>query len=370
MRKLFLNGCAVATLVGLITPSLAQEMSLGGTMAATGIASGMNATAGTSVTAGAATRNVGRATGDLTDEAGSPNAGGRGGGAAAAGGGGGGGGGSAPRGPLRWTPETGNDLINQLMSGRGSTTNVRSRSRRGKRVRLTRKQRLRLLRAARSRRYTAPGWVVHYLPDDRYKITSGVWQFVSTEADQFYYRPWAPGVLRQSANKVIGFHTWQDAMIAGYRPDPTSKPTPGAQLANLARWTRGPHFQEFVEYIYAGQMTPETFAANYDYAAKVAAAVNSKPYTRPYMGETIDQVLAAVLGEGSLPTTAGPALAAAPPVTGDVTNTRPSMPNPNTPGAVGGPSAGGPAGSADKREEDFNKFRNRAGNISSTNKGP
>jgi len=95
------------------------------------------------------------------------------------------------------------------------------------------------------------GWLASYLPADRYKFGK-VWQYVSTETDRYYYRPQDMTRKSFNANKVIGFRTWQLAMLAGYTPDPVSKPAPGPQILALAQYTTGPNFYRFVEYTYSG----------------------------------------------------------------------------------------------------------------------
>lgn len=72
--------------------------------------------------------------------------------------------------------------------------------------------------AARYKNAPPRGWIRHYLGDDRYKIAGKVWKFVSTERDRYFYPPWAPEMLRQSANTVIGFASADDAIEAGYAP--------------------------------------------------------------------------------------------------------------------------------------------------------
>lgn len=72
--------------------------------------------------------------------------------------------------------------------------------------------------AARLKHRPPSGWIRHYLPDDRYKILGGTWKYVSTELDRFYYPAWAPEMLRQPANRVIGFASAEDAREAGYLP--------------------------------------------------------------------------------------------------------------------------------------------------------
>jgi hypothetical protein len=106
-------------------------------------------------------------------------------------------------------------------------------------------------------------------------------------------------------NRVIGFHTWQDAMLAGYRPDPVTKPEPGSQLANLARMTRGPQLARYVEFIYSGQVAPDSFNSSYNYILRVQRTVTSRRDTRPLLSRTVGQVLGAILGERPLPRTVG-----------------------------------------------------------------
>jgi hypothetical protein len=184
--------------------------------------------------------------------------------------------------------------------------------------RLTPAERRRVL----AQKYRKPpvGYLGYYLPQDRYKITSNVWRYVSIEDDpgrypvRYYYRPSAPTMLAllsrsprgiRRYNRVIGFHTWQDAMLAGYRPDPVTKPEPGSQLANLARMTRGPQLARYVEFIYSGQVAPDSFNASYNYIMRVQRAVSSRRDTRPLLSRTVGQVIGAILGEAPLPRTVG-----------------------------------------------------------------
>lgn len=364
-------------------PAAAQEGGLAGVGVASGISAGMSAQSGLGITAGQATKGMRRPSNsgnanDLIDAAGNLSAGGPGG--AAPGGGGavgaaaGGGGGSAGTGgPIHWSNETGQDFLNELLRGGRYVRTVRVSTKKGSRrpARLTASQR-RLQARRRVTRRALPGWIAHYLPDDRYKITSQLWAFVSTETDHYYYRAWAPGVLRQSRDHVIGFHSWQAAMLAGYRPDPVSKPAPGAQFAYLASLTRGPHLTKLIEYAYAGQVNPDEFDGIVKYANDVAQLINRRKDLRPLMSSTIDQVLGASIGEGDFPTSVG--VAAAPP----------SAPiGPNVPGMTpAGAPAGGPGGpprpiaanteqpmgTGDKRDNEFNSFSNRAGSLAATNK--
>ena len=82
-------------------------------------------------------------------------------------------------------------------------------------------------------------WLLHYLPDDRYKIDGKVWKYVSTELDTYYHLPDSPLMLKQQANMVIGFSSQAQAEEAGYRPDATVQAQiRKAQLATIV--ARGP----------------------------------------------------------------------------------------------------------------------------------
>jgi len=91
-----------------------------------------------------------------------------------------------------------------------------------------------------------PGWIQHYLPDDRYKIVGGIWQYVSTDVDSYYHKPGSPEMLKQPADNVIGFASRHDAEEAGYLPGPSvtagddnspgASPSTGAEaLAEMAQ---------------------------------------------------------------------------------------------------------------------------------------
>ena len=323
------------------------------------------------MTSGGATRNVGRATTELIDDAS-------------------GGGGQASGGTttitttpttqsskaLSWGTGDADSILNQLLNAkppapRPIPTNVKRSARAqaayARRIaKMTPAQRKKLV----LQKYKIPpvSYLAHYLPADRYKITSGVWKFVSTETDRFYYNASAPAMLRQSPSRVIGFHTWQDAMIAGYRPDPITKPTPGAQFAALARIGRGPQLRNFVEYAYAGQMTPQNFATTYSYIQKVVAAVNKRPYARPLLPQTVETILEASLtgNPDLIPRQIGgqPRLVEvvadpnAQPVGGVATV--------NQDIKAGGRGALIEGGGQDKREEEFNQFSNRAGSLAAS----
>jgi hypothetical protein len=348
----------------LATQAQAQE-GLAGVGAASAMGATLGAAAAGGISAGGATRNVGRTQNELMDEGGNGGAPGR----------------MGPGGtttttttttvvqnePLNWGTGNGRQIIGQLLAPRPKVTKPKrspaAQSRYSRSVsRLTPRQRTKLVMS----KYKIPprGWLAHYLPQDRYKITSGIWKVVSTETDRFYYRADAPAMLRQSPNRVIGFASWQDAMIAGYRPDPITQPEPGAQLAYMARITRGPQLTRFVEYAYAGQMTPTNFEATYRYVRQVVRTVNQYPYVRQLLPETIETILQASLESnpaliptsiGGTPIVTTVAPAAVPGGEPGSTSGVPTMPN-------GSPQPDG-AALAEKREEEFNAFRNRAGGM-------
>jgi hypothetical protein len=193
-------------------------------------------------------------------------------------------------------------------------------------------------------------YLAWYLPEDRYKVTSKVWQFVTTPNDRYYYFPWAPAMKLRSPSRVIGFHTWQDAMIAGYRPDPATRPTPAPQLTYFAGLTRGPNLSRYFEFVYAGQVTPATLDSHVRYVRYVASEVGRHAHTRKLVGSTVEQVLGAFTGEGSFPSAVGG--------TRVTTTTQVSMGVPNTP-----PPANLIGNTTDSRADAYNQFGNRAGNL-------
>jgi hypothetical protein len=271
---------------------------------------------------------------------------------------------SAPRGPMRWGTDSGSAILRQLLAVPSYPTEG-SRRRSPRQQAAYARQVARMTPAQRKRmvmkKYQVPpvGWIGHYLKEDRYKITLKVWKYVSTPNDRFYYRPSAPAMMRKPAGQVVGFHTWQDAMIAGYRPDPVTKPEPGNQIAYLAGLTRGPKLVRYVEYVYAGQISPQVFNLNQAYFQQVAAAVNSRSYTRRYMSSTLDQVIGAAIGEGSIPQYVGNT---APIMTADTGLAPATVPA----GSISAPAA---SSGGEARTEDFNKFSSRAGALSATS-GP
>ncbi len=302
--------------------SHAQE-TLGGLGAAGAMGATLGAAGAGSLSSGRITRNVGSGSGANADMGDSPDGTSGGSGSSGAPGAPGAAGGAAAP-PAKLTPprlqtfndRSGDDYVRELLASGPRplpAPNSRQRSPRGQarysaRVsRLSKKQRSREIQ----QKYRIPGvgWEAAYLPQDRYKFGK-IWRFVSTEDDHFYYTPSAMAGKRFSPNRVIGFYSFQDALAAGYRPDPASKPAPGAQIANLARLSRGPELYRFVEYVYSGQVSPESFLGVYNYAMTVDSALRPTR-ARPYIGETVAKVLdAALTGDvASIPTqftSAGP----------------------------------------------------------------
>lgn len=77
------------------------------------------------------------------------------------------------------------------------------------------------IEAARLKASPPPNYLAHYLPDDRYKIAGRVWKYVSTDLDTYYHLPASANMMRQPADRVIGFSSVRDAEEAGYVADPT-----------------------------------------------------------------------------------------------------------------------------------------------------
>lgn len=197
--------------------------------------------------------------------------------------------------PLNWGTASGGELVRELTRpGPARPAQQRKKSRAAV-------QKPRQAAGSALRKPASSAYLSWYLPEDRSRISSGVWKFVTTPNDRYYYRAWAPAMKLRNPERVIGFNTWQDAMIAGYRPDPVTKPEPGAQLAHLASLTNGPMLALYFEYVYAGQITPATFEGNYRYVRYVADLVGSKSHTQHLVGETVDQVLGAAMGRNQLP---------------------------------------------------------------------
>jgi hypothetical protein len=196
--------------------------------------------------------------------------------------------------PERWGNENGEQMIHQLTSHRHvsySPGNV-GKGRRHHNV---------------LAKYIKParGWLGYYLPQDRYKVTSHIWKYTTTPNDKFYYDPWVLATKHRPAGQVIGFNTWQDAMIAGYRPDPVSLPAPGRQLAILSSYSQGDMMQKFIEFTYAGQITPVVFDEDYRYVMSVAHTVESSSHWSYLLEPTVDQAIGSTLGLTSRPTQVG-----------------------------------------------------------------
>lgn len=280
------------------------------------------------------------------------------------------------RGPIYWGNNDADSILNQLLAAKTPTRPIPTRKARtpknraqysAKVAKMTPAQRKKLV----LQKYQIPprAWLAHYLPDDRYKLNSNVWKFVSTETDRFYYKPDAPGMLRQSPHRVIGFHSWQDAMIAGYRPDPITKPEPGAQFAYLARIGRGPQLRTFVEYAYSGQVTPQNFAATFNYIQQVAKKINAVSYARPFLPETVEKIIEASLtGNPSLiPRTIGGTPQPVKVSTGsDLAGANVTANANNGGGTAAAPPDAQAQGAPGKREDEFDNFKNRAGSLAKT----
>jgi hypothetical protein len=283
--------------------ALAQE-----TLAGVGAASGMGATLGASASGGIRPRTsgIGGSSGGVVDEGmgdpsfpGSVSGGSMAGATATTGGGGS----ALP--PLARQAGSGNAILSQLLAPpfrpipervKRSPRAQAAYSRRTTRMTPTERKRMVL------KKYKIPprGYLASYLPADRYKFAKA-WKFVSTETDRFYYRPQDMARRRFNANRVIGFRTWQDAMLAGYRPDPASKPEPGNQLAFLASLTRDEPLLTTIEYAYAGQISPSVLTSTYNYVRQVKAVIDRHPQTRQYQRETVNAILTAALtGDRSL----------------------------------------------------------------------
>lgn len=371
---------AGALFLGATGSAHAQE-TLGGMAAAGAVGATLGAAGAGALSAQRATRNVGNGAnnGNLDDQSGQLQSGTnaissgamRGATAAAP---------KAPRPPAaQLYGGTGADFVNELTSARGFNTRVRSRVRRSPRAQARYAARTsRMGRAARTRRIRAKyqiaprGWLAAYLPQDRYKFGK-VWRYVSTESDRFYYSPSAMARKRFNPNRVIGFNSYQNALAAGYHPDPISKPAPGAQIAQIARLYRGPELNDFVEYLYAGQMAPDSFDGVYNYAMMVDRTLRPTQ-ARPYIGSTVAKILeAALTGDASIiptkfdangPVVAVPVTANNPRMGGrsfpfDTTTTSTTT---TTIGSSGNVS-NGPTSGADQRTDQFNNFSNRAGNM-------
>ena len=253
--------------------------------------------------------------------------------------------------PLAGRPGSGAELLGQLLAPPSRSRATPTRTRRSARAQAAYARRVaRLSPTARKKlvlgkyRIAPRGYLASYLPQDRYKFAKA-WKYVSTETDRFYYRPQDMAARGFNANRVIGFRTWQDAMLAGYRPDPISKPEPGNQLAYLARLTRDEPLTQYVEYIYSGQVSPASVTSTVSYVRRVKAVIDRNPSARKYQRETVNSILMATLtGDASLiPRQLG---YVPPPVVAGIGGENPEFPPttisgaPQGAGALSGPPAG------------------------------
>ena len=227
-------------------------------------------------------------------------------------------------------------------------------------------------------RKPAVGWLAYYAPEDRYKVTSNVWRYVSIEDDtkrypvRYYYSPSSSRMISLLStpiknglrrNRVIGFHTWQDAMQAGYRPDPVSRPAPARDLVYLASLTRDDQLANYIGFVYSGQVAPDTLSRTVNYARRVRTVVVSRSDTRPMLGSVIGQVLGAAMGQGSVPRQIGGDV---PPVQANAGMGAmpgmgmPGMPSPMMPQMGGAPPEVSMSG-GNTREQGYDAFRGRAG---------
>ncbi len=207
--------------------------------------------------------------------------------------------------PFHWTEMRGADYLRELRR-----PTVRSNSR----ARGVRNNPRRPLA-----KYKVPprNWLSFYLPQDRYKFTLNIWRYVTIEDDRarypvrYYYKPNSPAMLALLANpprgvrrssRVVGFYSWQDAMIAGYRPDPFSKPEPALRVLELGRLSQSGSAMRYIEAVYAGQVSPSEFVSGLSYAQRVARAVGSRRDTRSQVRPIVAQAVGALLGEGPFPT--------------------------------------------------------------------
>lgn len=364
-----------ALALGITLPDLAQaQESIGGLGVASSMSASMSGMSNSGVlTAGSRASGQARGMGsgsssDFPDPSGFGGEGGMGSSSGMGSSGAMGSGGAAavpppPAQPRLIGPMRGSAIVSELLTGSSSIRPIpspigRSRSASGqanlsRRIKnMTPTQRKRLVMQKYDIR--PRNWLAHYLKQDRYKMTSGLWGFVTTRTSRYYYRPWAVAMLKADSNHVIGFRTWQDALRAGYRPDPVSRPEPAAQVVELARYTRSEPLNVYVEFLYAGQISPTVFSRDYQYIKQVAGIVQSHKHTKHLVGSTVEKVILAALGRGPLPTSVG----------GPVYVPRPQTQFSGSPessssiGMSGSSSSGG-----EQRVDNFNNFSNRAGSM-------
>ena len=282
----------------------------------------------------------------------------------------------APNSQIRGSAPNGLTIVN-ILRGPSSARRIPTRRNLSPRQRAAEARRIARMTPAQRKqmvlsKYVIPprGWLASYLPADRYKFGK-VWQYVSTEDSKLYFRPQDMARRRFNANRVIGFRSWQEAILAGYRPDPQTRPAPAPQIVALSRYARGPNFYRFVEYIYAGQVSSQQFEQTYTYAQRVAETLLSSTEGRRYVSNTLDRVfLASITGDTSvIPRTVG----GPPPAPAGATNGAPAEGAPaaapafpaanNVSAPTGGNGADGASG-GEKRVGEFNGFSQRAANLS------
>lgn len=273
--------------------------------------------------------------------------------------------------PFHWDDMRGADYVREL----------RSRP-----TRRARSSRVALNRAPYKKPYKkyplrARGWLSYYLLQDRYKFATRAWTYVTIEDDRgrypvrYYYRPNSPTFLAMIANpprtirrfnRVVGFKSWRDAMIAGLRPDPVSKPEPAPRVLKLASLTNSNGAMRFIEAAYAGQMSPQQFDSGVDYVAEVARTIRANRATRSLAPRAINQVVLALLGEAEFPTQVigtrsrvvqvlTPTTATNATTPGGAPTSKPGAINPTDPNFI-------PGGGTENRMDGYNRFqRNAAG---------
>ncbi len=189
---------------------------------------------------------------------------------------------------LHWSNDNGYDMLRGLLinSNGPKKLNVQQKARRANSF-------------ARPPKDNA--WINFYQRSDRSRVTNGTWKFVTTPEDRYYYRPWAPAIRLRNPSRIIGFNSWQDAMVAGYRPDPDSWPDPAPQLLYISTLTNSLEFAHYVEFVFAGQMTPATFNSNFKYIRYVENLANQREDTRKEKSLTISLIVGAALGYNDVP---------------------------------------------------------------------
>ena len=370
------------SLMTALSGTVQSQESLGGLGAASGISASMSGMSSSgALSAGSNMRNSANGMGSGSEmEMADPSLNGMGGSGGASGG-------LAPATiappkPRVYGVQRGSALLGELMAGQrkmpkipspiGKSRSSRAQAELSKRIKnMNDAQRKKLVMQKYDIR--PKNWLAHYLKEDRYKITSGLWGFMTTRTSRFYYRPWSVAMLKADPNHVIGFRTWHDAMLAGYRPDPGSLPEPARQLLQMASYSKGEGMLRYIEFVYAGQVSPAVFDRNYQYVAKVAGALNDYkrryPSTPSMLDDTVNKVILASLGQGRVPTSVGGPPAPPPNLNGGM-NGQFSTPGSSSSFGSGSMSSSGSSSSSSSsssgsgnREDSFNGFSNRAGSL-------